>query len=247
MLKTVLVGPLFACWIALANAAPILFTSSQFLASTAASTASLADADNASNPPTALPLIIDSTVFDANDFASGASIGAVGLLSTSADVTATAGFASAVGSAEFIGIFTAMEPLVLLQFPAFNSSDFTSGATAFSAGSLFVRLTSGTSTLYDQLFTVGGPISARIPIPLGATGTLDILLISEANVLMGGSASNTATASFTATGIPEPPPLVLLALGLVALAWMRCATGGTVAGGAIGSLIGQESGNSGCR
>jgi len=118
---------------------------------------SLADADNASNPPTALPLIIDSTVFDANNFASGASIAASGLLSTSADVMTTAGFASAVGSAEFIGMFTAMQPYVLLQFPAFNSSDFTNGATAFSGGSLFVRLTSGTSTLFDQVFTVGGP------------------------------------------------------------------------------------------
>jgi len=221
MLKAVLVTPLLACWVALASAAPILFTSSQFLAATVASTSTLADADNASNPPTALPLIIDSTVFDANNFASGASIAAPGLLSTTADVTTTAGFASAVGSAEFIGMFTPTQPYVLLQFPAFTSSDFTNGATAFSGGSLFVRLTSGTSTLFDQVFTVGGPISTRIEIPVGATGTLDILLFSEASVLTGGSASNTATAQFNVTGVPEPAPLALLALGVVALVWSR--------------------------
>jgi hypothetical protein len=226
MLKALFVGPLLACWMALASAAPIVFTSSQFLVSTVATTATLADADMATSPPSALPLVLDSTVFDANDFASGAGIASPGLLSTSADVTAVTGLAAAAGQAEFIGTFIATDPAVLLQFPAFSSSDFVNGLTAFSGGSLLVRLMSGTSTLYDQLFTVGTSISAIIPITVGTTGTLDILLFSEASVISGGSASNTATASFTVTGfLPEPAPLALLALGIAALVWSRRTAG----------------------
>ena len=204
-----------------ADAAPISFTTTQFVASTAASTSTLADADNATNPPTSLPLISDSTVFDADNFASGTAVAAAGLLSTSADVTSTSGFASGIGSAEFIGTFTPVLPLVDLSI-GFSSSDFTSGATAFSAGSLFVSLASGGSTLFQQIFTTSGPISQIITVPLGKPATLDILLTSEADVLTGGSASNTALATFTATGAaPEPATLALLGIGVAGLAASR--------------------------
>ena len=206
------------CWGGALQAAPIAYSSTQFETSAVAIAGALADANFGSSPPLSLPLISSAAVFDATSFASGSGIAAPGLLQTQAEVTTSSGSGSAVGTAEFIGVFDLPLAGNLKFFIDLGDQDFTEAA-AFSDATLFVQLVLDGVTYVDRLFTGSDDIFFSVAVPAARRAVVDFLLVSEASVGNGGSAANFAAAQILV--VPEPGTIALLLMAALVLAWTR--------------------------
>jgi hypothetical protein len=209
-----------------AQAGPVLYSSSQFDTTAFAISGALADTQFDSSP-SPLPLVSSAVVVGANDFASGAAVGASGLLLTSAEADSFGRGvgASAGGQSHFAGIFSGTGPLSLhLDFT--DTSSFVGGGT--TSGTLFVILTTTlgttTTTLFNDFFTSGGVFDLSFA-SLGDSTTLDLVLFSEAaSTSAGQSVQNFAQVTFdasTGAAVPIPSTLPLALLGLAVMFLVR--------------------------
>lgn len=191
------------------------FTSTTYTTQTVATTSSDADVHDDASPPSGLPLVTSSSVFDlaTGDAASAGAINDVGLMTVNTTADSASGPTSAVATAHFTGIFLGQGLMELLL--GFNPTSFAFGDSAFAAASLFVTVMSNSTTVFSDVFTVGGPLGLLVDVPFGTMGTLDLLLQSEASALLPAtSASNTTTLTISAS-VPEPSTGMLLALAVV--------------------------------
>jgi len=223
---------LFAWATASVQAGPLLFTTAQFDTTAVASSSSAADFNSDSSASSPLPLISNALVLGSSEIATGGAIAAPGLLTTlaEADLFSSLGLASAIAQSHFVGTFSGTGSLTLnLGF----TSDNVSIGGAFGSGTVFVLLTntlgSTTTTLFNDLFTVGDDITLAFALS-GGLNTLDLTLVSEADALVPGQWQNTAALTFAGTidttAIPEPGTLALAGLALLGLAASRRRTAG---------------------
>ena len=206
---------LLACLAALAlssEAQAITFLTTQFDV-TAIATADGAPPgiDTDSGPPSPTPVSASADSVGAVNIATAGAIGGPGLLTASADASSGGGIANAVGTAHFAGTFvmSALEPLL---YVAFDPVTFASGS-GVGLTSLFVSLSTGTTTLFADLIT--GPWEYNL-FP-GTTYLLDLTLTSEASAGFPGPGFGDASAfgltTFT-SAVPLPAPWLLLLAGL---------------------------------
>lgn len=212
---------LLACLTALAlssEAQAITFLTTQFdVTAVATADGAAPGIDSQSGPPSATPVSASAASVGALNIATAGAIGGPGLLTTSADASASGGIASSVGTAHFSGTFTmsALEPLLYVDF---TPTTFASGS-GFGLTSLFLSLSTGTTTLFADLIT--GPWSYNL-FP-GTTYLLDLTLTSEASAGFPegiGDASSFGLTTFT-SAVPLPAPWLLLLAGLGPLALAR--------------------------
>ena len=216
---------LMACLAALAfssEADAITFSNVQFDVTAIAVTDGVPGFDSQSSPPSTAPVVASAGSVGTTDVATAGAIGGPGLLSTSADVSGGGGIANAVSTSHFSGSFiaSALEPILTLDYSALNSALGSSSA----ATSLFVSLTSGSSTLFQGFITGGSLWGFAHNLAPGATGLLDLTLSSEvsAGFPMQGTGNASSFGLVTvAAAIPEPEIGFLLLIGLGTLAAVR--------------------------
>lgn len=212
---------LLACLTALAlcsEASAITFLTTQFDV-TAVTTADGAppDIDAQSGPPSPTPVSASADSVGTANIATAGAIGAPGLLTASADASASGGIANGVGSSHFLGTFrmTAAEPLLVLNFAP---TTFASGSGA-AMSSLFASLSTGATTLFADLVTGLWTYN----LTPGITYSLDLTLSSEASAgfpAAAGDASAFGMVEIT-SAVPLPATWLLLLTGLGPLAVMR--------------------------
>ena len=214
---------LIACLAALAfssQAGEITFSSVQFDVSAVAVTSASAGFDSSSSPSSAAPVTASADSVGATEVATAGAIGGPGLLTASADVSGGGGITNAVGTSHFLGSFltNAAQPFLTLDF---DPTTFAVGAGT-AASSLFVSITSGGATLFQDVVT--GPWHAAYRLASGATNSLDLRLTSEVTAGFPnqgtGNASSFGLVTF-ASAVPEPETGVLLLIGLGALAALK--------------------------
>lgn len=159
-------------------------------------------------------LALSTSSIGATDLATAGVVLAQDLLTTSADVSASA-IGSAVASTRFVGSFVNGTAVSLsLDFSAF---DFSSGSGSAST-TLFVSLTSDGQTLFADFVT--GPWHIAYNPVAGSTSVLDLTLASEVSAaFLGaepGNASGLGMVSFVGT-VPEASSWMMLGLGLALL------------------------------
>lgn len=206
-----------------AQAAPVVFTSSQYTTSAVAIAESQADFQTSGSPPGSLPVSTSAVVVGTSDFAAASGLGASGLLTATSEVDSIAGVAYATGQSEFNGVLAGSGPLWLHFDFLTLTSIFGDGSDA--VGSLFVTLSNtvdGTmTTLFSSVFTSDISFDLNYMLPLGGLTTLDVILVSEAST--SGSAQsgqNFAQVSYYGM-IPEPTTSALVVLALLAAFCLR--------------------------
>jgi hypothetical protein len=211
-----------ACGAMSAQALPIVFTSSSFDTTAVAVAQNIADFHSDSTPSSPLPLLSTATAIGSSDFATAAALGTNGLLTSLAEADSVVGLTDAVGQSHFLGSFLGNGLLTLhLGFDSFNS--IVGGGSA--TGSLFVlftnRVGATTTTLFNNVFTAGGPINLQFVLPAGGVSSLDLTLVSEASSTSAGqSAQNFAQLTFSGD-LPLPSTWLLLMVALVAMAFVQ--------------------------
>jgi hypothetical protein len=201
-----------------AHADPIVFQSVSVVSETAVFTTGSSDFDSSSSPP--LPLVSTSSVADATGAASATATGNIGLLTTDVSAEAQTGFGLALASSQFTGTFFGGGPLhPVVLFFNFNTASTSSG-DAFAFGTLFITVTANSQTLVSQGFDSSRSGSFSLSIPTGVLATLDVLLMGQSLLIMGGSAENLSSVAFQGV-IPLPGTLSLLLLGLLAVGIAR--------------------------
>jgi hypothetical protein len=200
-------------WAACAIAAPVQFSSTQFLTDAVAVAEGSADADSATSPPSSLPLISSATVVGTFDVALSGAIAATGLLGTSAEASSQSDVATAVAVAGFLGTFLAPDAITLIF--DFATTHFTDPA-AFSDGQVAYSVVSGALS-YAGTLDANGVHQIPLLLTAGMTSSIDILVTSEASTSVGGSAFNASTLTFRVedvSRVPEPalPSLLVAAL-----------------------------------
>jgi hypothetical protein len=203
-----------------AHADPIVFQSVRVVSETAVFTTGSSDFDSSSSPPLPLPLVSTSSVADATGAASATATGNIGLLTTDVSAEAQTGFGLALASSQFTGTFFGGGPLhPVVLFFNFNTASTSSG-DAFAFGTLFITVTANSQTLVSQGFDSSRSGSFSLSIPTGVLATLDVLLMGQSLLIMGGSAENLSSVAFQGV-IPLPGTLSLLLLGLLAVGIAR--------------------------
>jgi hypothetical protein len=215
-------------WAAQVQAVPVVFTTSTFNVDTVAVVGAATDADSASHPPTALPLLVSSLAFSLDDgLAAGDAVANTGVLSATSTLgTLSAVSATASAASEFVGTF----------FAAPGSLKLTLLFSALSAGSgtgsslLHLELVSGGATLLDEAFSTTQLIVRDVDISTGALTELHLVVASEAAATSAASRTQIAALDFSAdftpqvvppTPVPEPGTVVLLALPFALMALAR--------------------------
>lgn len=206
-------------WMLGANAAPLVYTSTQYTTAAAASAGADADFNTDSSASAPLPLLTSATVFNATEFAAGSGIAASGLLTAQAEASSLAGVVSAVGTSEFLGTSHLDSPLQLsIDLTNLNFSD----AATFSSGTLFVLVTIDGTTYLDEQLSSSGLYNYTLGPSLGGSYMFSLLLSSEANTSIGGNASNFSSVTFAVSAVPEPSTLLLFGIGLIGcFLWQR--------------------------
>jgi hypothetical protein len=120
------------------------------------------------------------------------------------------------GLSEFIGNFVAPIGAIRLSFN-FDTNNNGSDGTAAESSILLTLIADG-ETFLNEVFNTAQFIDRFIVLPVGALATLDLLLTSSADAT-AGDALAVATLTFQATQVPVAPTLVLMLMGLLALAY----------------------------
>ena len=174
--------------------------------------------DSQAGPPAALPVAASADSTGTTDVATAGAFGGPGLLTTSADVSAAAGIANAVGTSHFMGSFVNPGPVSLSI--ELTPTDFSSG-TGTAASSLFVSLTSGGSTLFADYVT--GLWQFTYDPMAGSTSVLDLTLSSEVAAAFPqagtGDASGFGLTTFGVSAVPEASTWLMFCVGLGVLGW----------------------------
>lgn len=206
---------LIACLAALAfstQASAVTFVDPQFDVTAIASTDGAPGFDSQSSPPSGTPVSASADSVGTTDVATAGAFGGPGLLTTSADVTAATGIASAVATSHFSGSFLNAAQMGLDI--DFSTIDFMVGSGT-AATSLFVSLTSDGATLFADF--VAGPWSFSYNPTAGTMSLLDLTLSSEVSGGFpsdSGNASSFGQASFAVSAVPLPATWVLFLAGL---------------------------------
>ena len=202
------------------EAVAITFSNAQFDVTAIATADGPAGFDSQSSPPSAQPVIASADSVGPTSVATAGAIGALGLLTTSADASVGAVIANAVGTSHFSGSFlmSAAEPIFLIDFAPLT---FAVGS-GIAATSLFVSLTSGGNVLFQDF--VSGPMVLTYSLAPGVMNLLDLTLTSEASAGFPtdgiGNASSFGQVTLT-SAVPLPAPWLLLLAGLGPLAAMK--------------------------
>ena len=218
---TKIVAALLACAAIGAQAAPLVYTSSEFAADAVAVAGAVASVESKTSPPDTQPVVSSAVAMSDANFASALGFAGSGLLVAQSEASSVSEAASAVGTASFEGVFSMAGAGHLKFWIDLIDQDFTD-AGQFSDASLFLTLTfEGTS--YADLLLTGDddPFFLQVDLPGAGIGVFSLLLSSEASAV-NGSAANFAQAEFRAA-VPEPGTLaLLLAAGLVSgVIWPR--------------------------
>ena len=204
-----------------AQAAPIVFTTTQYDTVALGLAGAISDVDADVSPPAALPVLSTATAVASDAFAFAFGLGSTGLLSVTAEADSFGQPAQAAGQSHFLGLFNSAGPLSLhLGFDFLTS--IVGGGTA--AGGLSVVLTNTvggtTTTLLNELYVAGRVVDLLFDLPIGGTGALDLVLFSEVSSFAAGqSAQNFLQVVFSATlserPVPLPATLLLMMAGFL--------------------------------
>lgn len=219
LLSLLLVGS-----ISLAQAAPILFTSTSY------STLAQADAGDASDGPssgsgdaTTLPLTsMASALGSDGDTASAVAFADMLFLSATSEANAVLGAAAATAVASFSGTFNTMPGWLNLSLGFDALIDPLGGG--FASNQLAVTLEVGGITLFNDLLFNSALIDQSFLLTSGGAGIFDLTLIGTADAAApGDSAFSLASlnASLDAVAVPEPGSVALLLAGMFGLRLTR--------------------------
>lgn len=208
-----------ACLMAMAvsaQAAPMTFIESQFNVTSLAMGDAAAGFETLSSPPVLAPISASADSVGDLGIAVAGAIAGPGLLTTSADVSSTAGIANAVATANFFGSYLNEGRMKL-------NIDFTIANSSFASGdavtSLFVMLVSDGITLFEDF--VFGSWEFDYVAASGSIAELDLTLTSEAVTGLSaaglGAAGAFGLVTFGGGTVPTPGTVVLLLAGLAGL------------------------------
>lgn len=220
MIKTVLAVGCLAAFAFSSEAVGITFSNAQVDVTAIATADGPPGFDSQSSPPSALPVIASADSVGPTSVATAGAIGALGLLTTSADASVGVAIANAVATSHFSGSFlmSSAEPILSIDFAPFT---FAVGS-GIAATSLFVSLTSGGNVLFQDF--VSGPSVLTYLLAPGVTNLLDLTLTSEASggfpTQDVGNASSFGQVTLT-SAVPLPAPWLLLLAGFGPLAAMK--------------------------
>lgn len=216
-LKTI-AAALLTCAALGLQAAPLLAT--QLVTDAVAVAGAAAEVDSKSSPPDGLPLISPAVAQSGANYASALGFADNGLLVAQSEASSVDQVTSGVATASFDSTFDLSGPGSLKFWINLFDQDFTD-AGQFSDASLFLRLVFAGTTYVDLLLTgADDPFVLGVDLPSAGSGTVSLLLVSEANAF-GGDASNFVQAEFriALAEVPEPGTLALL-LGAGLVGWV---------------------------
>lgn len=209
-------------------AAPIVFNSNEY---TAFANVDVGDDSSGlvdkTNPPDPLPLLASASLANGSNSASASGNANTGQLNVSTAVSSLDLFTGATSGAGFESHFTGTGGSVSFLIDFLNSSNVDMG---FAGADLFVTLVSGTTTLFNQVFSSSQSIAQSFVLASGSSNIFNIQLISSADAFGEGETSafgsNIASARFSLDAEPtvalSEPGLAWLVLGgLGLLAWSR--------------------------
>lgn len=197
-----------ACTLALcawnAHAAPIVFDDFQYYTTTFAAVGAVSASGADSTLASPLPLLSSSdAVGDDGGAASAFGVADAGFLSAGTDAIGGPDGSSALASAEFLGSFVADGRPILIGLDA----------SAEGAGNSIRLIVIGDGgTLFDRTWTSAGQFQSYLDIAAGTLGTIDIIVTSGTDALVGDHVLANASAGFDVTAVPEPSTLTFMVL-----------------------------------
>jgi len=200
------------------QAAPITFSNPQIRTAAIASVDDVEDAQFATSPPDALPLLTFAEVITGIEFAAASAVGdsAVGgsFLQTTSDVFAAGVSAFAFAAVNFVADFTGTgAPLrLLLDLDTLTDQE----GDGFAESLIDVLLVSRGVTLLDEAVASSGVSRFAFELAAGAPATLSVLLTNSA-LANDGSGSAISSLEFRVNEVPEAPMLLLLLSSLALL------------------------------
>lgn len=217
-LHTTLTTLILALGVTAAQAAPIVFTSTDYSTSALAGAGALLDGPNTGNAPP-LPLNTPASVSTTDgDSATATAIADTFFLGASTQATSVLVPADASAVSTFSGAFVTPGGQFSLGVDFLTATTLTGLADA--GAELFVTLVVGLDTLFNDSYTASQLIAADFTTAAGLSGLLDLTLVSFANAgdaaggTGAGDASNQASARLTFNAVPEPASLALVLGGL---------------------------------
>lgn len=217
-MRTTLTTLILALGITTAQAAPIVFTSSEYSTFALAGAGALLDGPNTGiSPP--LPLNTPASVSTQDgDSATAAASADTLFLGASTQAISMLAPADASAVATFTGEF--LTPGGTFSLGVDFLTALALAGLADTGAELFITLAVDGSILFDDSYTASELVAADFTTAAGLSGLLDLSLVSFADAgdptggIGAGSASNQASAAFSLNTVPEPASLALVLGGL---------------------------------